>query len=117
MRIFLSLYLVLLYSPFLYAQLLTVSPARPAPDDTIAIIFDASKGNQALKDYSGEVYLHAGLILGTADDPNGWRHVQGKWGTADPRTRLKRIGPNKFRFSFQPRAFFGLDSGQTIPSC
>ena len=92
----------------LHAQILTVSPPAPSADNHVTIIFDASKGNQALKDYPGPVYAHTGIITGTVDEPSGWQYVQGEWGQDDARVKMEKAGKNKYRLSFHVRNFYNL---------
>ncbi|MEL7530857.1 MAG: TIM-barrel domain-containing protein [Bacteroidota bacterium] len=93
---------------FLQGQIVRVNPASPTVDDTVSIIFDASQGNRALKGHRGPVYMHTGLIIGTAEDPSGWRYVQGEWGTDDARMRMKKIGTDLYQIKFHIRSFYGV---------
>lgn len=92
----------------LYGQVVEVSPANPTADDTVTITFHADAGNKALMNYSGEVYIHTGVIIGTAEEPSGWRYVQGDWGKPDARVRMTPIAQNTFEFSFPVRSFYGF---------
>jgi len=47
---------------FSHAQLLTWSPSFAKDNDNITITVDATKGNQGLLNFSGNVYVHIGLI-------------------------------------------------------
>ena len=51
------------------AQLLTWSPAFPKETDNIVITVDATKGNQGLLNYSGNVYVHLGAITNLSTGP------------------------------------------------
>ncbi|MEM8887384.1 MAG: TIM-barrel domain-containing protein [Bacteroidota bacterium] len=99
----------LLFLPFtLFSQVLRVTPSNPRADDIVSVVFDASKGNKALLGYTGEVYAHTGLILGTVDEPSDWRYVQGNWGKADDRMKMERIGPDLYQIQFQIKNFYGF---------
>lgn len=92
----------------LSAQLVQVIPEAPTAEDTVTIIFNAKEGNQVLRAHQGPVYLHTGVILGTADEPSGWRYVQGEWGTDDSRMKMQRIGPDLYQIRFHIRSFYGF---------
>jgi oligosaccharide 4-alpha-D-glucosyltransferase len=99
--------------PFLLtAQVVTVTPAQPTADDTVEIIFHADRGNQVLKDHPGPVYAHTGVIIGTADEPSGWRYVQGNWGSDEARMRLQKIAPNTYRWRIHIRSFYGIPKNE-----
>ena len=99
----------LLFLPFtLFSQVLRVNPSNPRADDIVSVVFDASKGNKALLGYTGEVYAHTGVILGTVDQPSDWRYVQGNWGKADDRMKMERIGPDLYQIQFQIKNFYGF---------
>jgi hypothetical protein len=109
LREIISLVFILL-SLSLSAQLVRVTPERPKPSDWVTITFDASKGNQALMNHQGDVYIHTGLVLGTLEDPLSWAHVQGEWGKDDPKVKMQYLGNNIYRIRFQLRTFYGLPS-------
>lgn len=94
------------------AQVLTVNPPNPTPDDEVTIIFDASQGNAALKDYRGPVYAHTGLIQGTPENPSDWQHIQGNWGRADQPLRMRYLGSNRYQLRFRIRDFYDLPAGE-----
>lgn len=96
----------------LRAQVLTVDPPNPGPDDEVVIVFDASQGNQALKDYRGPVYAHTGLITGTPEAPSDWRYIQGEWGRPDNHVRMRYIGGDRYQLRFRVRDFYGLPPGE-----
>ena len=43
------------------AQIITVSPALPTDQDAVVVTFDATQGNAALMNYTGDVYAHTGV--------------------------------------------------------
>jgi oligosaccharide 4-alpha-D-glucosyltransferase len=96
------------------AQVLTVEPPNPGPEDEVTIIFDAAEGNQALKDYRGPVYAHTGLITGTPEAPSDWRYIQGNWGRTDPRVRMRYLGNHRYQLRFRIRDFYGLPAGENF---
>ena len=63
----------------LYSQLLTWTPAFSKDNDNITITVDATKGNQGLLGFTGDVYVHIGLITSASTDPGDWEHVPFAW--------------------------------------
>ncbi len=96
----------------LKAQLVTTVPVLPTDQDETTITFDASLGNQGLKDYLGDVYAHTGVTtnLGT------WKHVIASWDVNDPKVKMTYLGNNKFQLVLTPsiRAFYNVPAEETI---
>jgi len=69
------LFFTLFFSQNLVGQILVVTPEDPTVDSTITLIYDASTGNQALKDYTGDVYMHTGVITLESANTNDWKHT------------------------------------------
>lgn len=90
------------------AQIVRTIPEYPKLTDTVQIVFDASQGNAALKNFSGDVYFHAGLITASSQDENDWKFVVGDWGKPDARVKMKPLGGNLFVAKIWPSAFFGV---------
>ncbi|MEZ4828518.1 MAG: alpha-amylase family glycosyl hydrolase [Bacteroidia bacterium] len=100
--------------PFsLRAQILSVDPVFPTPDDTVTIVYDATQGNAALTGVS-PVYAHAGLITNASTTPNDWKYVQGNWGTADPKVLMTSLGNNKHQIKYHIRTYYGVPGGETV---
>ena len=61
------------------AQVVTAEPEFPTVSDSVIIYFDATKGNQELKDYNGDIYAHTGVITTASVDGTDWKHVIADW--------------------------------------
>tara|TARA_R110000868_G_scaffold306734_4_gene568153 strand:- start:19369 stop:24273 length:4905 start_codon:yes stop_codon:yes gene_type:complete len=73
------------------------TPAFPTQSGSITIFFDASQGNEGLKDFTEEVYIHTGVITNlSANTTSDWRHVKTEWGQNTTETRLTRISENLY---------------------
>ena len=96
----------------LTAQIITVDPLFPTPDDTVTITFDATQGNAGLVGVD-QVYAHTGVIT-ELSNPGQWRYVVGNWGTDDPRVRMTNIGDNKHQLTFHMRSFYGVPVNERI---
>lgn len=100
----------------LYAQLLTWTPAFPKENDNITITVDATKGNQGLSGFAGNVYVHIGLITSTSTNAGDWQHVPFPWTTTPVAGQATAAGTNKWSFTINNiRGFFGVtNAGETI---
>ncbi len=100
---------LLLFPVLFFGQILTVIPTHPNTNDSVVITYDAKLGNGELAGFTGNVYAHTGLITSESVNSNDWKHVVGKWATADPRVLMQRIGDDLYRISFNIKKFFGID--------
>ena len=80
------LILSFLLSLQLFAQIST-NPALPNENSAVTITFDATQGTAGLKDYSGDIYAHTGVItdkststfrLEICDRPLEFKYSKGK---------------------------------------
>src|SRR5712675_2076491 len=97
------------------AQLLTWTPAFAKDTDTITITVDAAKGNQALLGFSGNVYVHVGVITSASTGSSNWLHVPFTWGTTNASAQATPAGANKWSYTIiNIRNFFSVPAGETI---
>ncbi len=99
-----------------YAQLLTWTPAFPKENDNITIAVDATKGNQGLSGFTGNVYAHVGLITSASVNSGDWKHVPFTWATTPAAGQASSAGANRWSYTITDiRTFFGVtDPGETI---
>ena len=89
--------LFLLYlgaSQLSFSQVVTTSPQFPTENDSIIVYFDATKGDAGLKDFTGDVYAHTGVLTNLSKDSHDWKYVINKWPTESGFTG--NISLNKF---------------------
>src|SRR4030095_4400327 len=99
----------------LYAQLLTWTPAFPKDNDTITITLDATKGNKGLLGFSGNVYVHVGVITTQSISGSDWLYLPFTWGTANAAAQATPEGVNKWKYTISnTRSFFNVPAGETI---
>jgi 1,4-alpha-glucan branching enzyme len=97
------------------SQLLTWSPAFPKDNDVVTITVDATKGNQGLNGFSGNVYVHVGAITSLSTGPANWLHAPFLWGSTEAAAAAVPAGPNKWTYTISnPRSFFGLAAGEQL---
>jgi pullulanase/glycogen debranching enzyme len=94
------------------AQIITHTPGFPTQNDSLRIIYDATQGNQGLKDFTGDVYLHTGVITNNSTTGSDWKHVPYDWTTNNARMKAQPLGDNKWAFTYTPtvRSFFGVNN-------
>ncbi|HLG38441.1 MAG TPA: alpha-amylase family glycosyl hydrolase, partial [Chitinophagaceae bacterium] len=115
MRKVLFLFCAGLASFFSYSQLLTWTPDFAKDNDAIVITVDANKGNRGLLGYSGNVYVHIGVITSASTGPGNWLHVPFAWGTTDAASQAAPAGTNKWNYTINNiRSFFSVPAGETI---
>lgn len=104
----------LLCAHFCSAQVVFTEPEFPTQKDDITLFFDASKGNGALKGFTGTVYAHTGVITSQSANDNDWQHVIGNWGTDDERVKMKREGDDLYSLSYNIETFHGVPVGEMV---
>lgn len=115
MRKVLLLFCVGLVFSSVKAQLLTWTPGFAKDNDNITITVDASYGNQGLLNYSGNVYVHVGLITNLSTGPTNWQHVLFIWASAPAAAQATAAGTNKWSYTINNiRSFFSVGAGETI---
>jgi hypothetical protein len=108
------LVLSLFVGAFLNAQVVITNPVFANQTSTVTLTYDAAKGNAALKDVTGPVYAHAGLITNLSTSPSDWKFVQGTWGTADAKVLMTSLGNNKYSLSIPISTFYGFPAGTVV---
>ena len=98
------------------AQLITSDPAIPADTDEITIYFDATEGNAGLAGYTGDVYVHIGVLTDESGGTTDWKYVKTSWGENTPETKLTRISDDYYSITLSPsiRDYFGVPATEAI---
>ena len=111
MKRILSAFLILQLLPFglLFAQV-TTDPALPSADAPVTIFLDAT--GTGLDGYTGDVYAHTGITIGTAL----WQNVIGSWGNNATQPKLTRTAANLYKLDITPtiRQFYGASASANI---
>tara|TARA_R110001583_G_scaffold1202_5_gene10062 strand:- start:17669 stop:20740 length:3072 start_codon:yes stop_codon:yes gene_type:complete len=102
---------LILSSQISWSQIVTTSPTFPTENAAVTITFDASLGNQGLKDFTGDVYAHTGVNT----DKGDWQYAP-TWGDNDTKYKLTSIGNNKWEFEIIPsiREYYSVPAGEEI---
>ena len=97
------------------AQLLSWTPEFATGTGNITITVDATKGNKGLQGYSGNVYVHIGVITNLSTNSGDWKHVPFTWGTTNAAAQASPAGTNKWSYTITNiNSFFGLSAGESI---
>ena len=87
---------VFLFANYCRSQLLSWTPDFPKDNDNITITVDATKGNQGLLGFSGNVYVHIGVITNLSTGPTNWRYSKFTWGSTEASALASAAGTNKW---------------------
>jgi len=105
----------LFFSVPVFSQLLTWSPAFPKDNDNITMTVDATKGNHGLMGFSGNVYVHIGVITNLSTSGTNWLHVPFAWASTTAAAQTTPDGVNKWKYIINNiRSFFNVPAGETI---
>jgi len=105
--------LLLIFSCTLFSQV-SIDPVFPNVNSVITVYFDATQGNEGLKDCNCTVYAHAGLITDKSTSGSDWKYVQGNWGTDDPKVKMTKVGDNLYALTYKIKDFYGIPDGEKI---
>lgn len=110
-------------SDTLFAQV-SSSPAFPSRFNSITIFFDATKGNQGLLDFSGDVYIHTGLITDKSNpdnppdpinNPGDWKFIKTAFGQNTSSTKMTRLESNLYSLTISDlEAYYGASSSDEL---
>jgi 1,4-alpha-glucan branching enzyme len=95
---------------------ITLSPALPTDADSLTITFDASQGSAGLKDFTGNIYAHTGVITDKSTSTSDWKYVVADWTVNVSKAKLTRISSNIYTLKISPdiRQFYGVPQGEKI---
>jgi glycosidase len=104
-----------MFANFCRSQLLSWTPEFPKDNDNVTITVDATKGNQGLLNFVGNVYVHTGVITNLSTGPTNWRYSKFTWGSTEAAALATPAGTNKWSYTINNiRTFFGVPAGETI---
>lgn len=117
--------LVLSLGFIMRAQITTTNPAFITEDFTgnVEITYDAALGSGGLKDFTGDVYAHVGVITDKSKDATDWKYVVTPWPSTTnlalantPKNKLTTLGSNKYKLTLPGgvRSYFGVPAGEKV---
>lgn len=82
-----------------WSQMITTDPVIPTSGKVIKIYYDSHQDAGDLKDYTGILYAHTGVTIGTRN----WQHVIGpNWGNNLTQPQLTYLGDHKYVLNITP---------------
>ncbi len=110
-----TFFIILVWCPVVsFGQLVWTEPFFPTQDDDVTVYFDASEGNMALENFSGDVYAHAGVITTESTSGGDWKFVVSDWGTTDPNVLMNDLGNNLYSLEYNIADYYGFPNGTTV---
>ena len=97
-------------------QVITAQPEFPTESDAVTIYFDATQGNQELKDYTGDIYAHTGVITNESTSTSNWKYVIAGWTENTEKAKLTKESTNLYSLEIGPnvRSFYGVAEDEEI---
>jgi hypothetical protein len=92
----------------------TLQPENPGFTDVVTITFNAAAGSKGLKNYTGAVYMHSGLITANSLSPPDGKYQVGNWGTIDKPAEMKKTGPNSYEKKIIIKDYYGVPETEEI---
>ena len=110
LKTFLLTLVISLFALMASAQIITTDPAFPSESQSVTITYDATEGNGALAGFTGDVYLHTGVITNKSTSNSDWKYVKFDWSTNDASVQATYLGNDKWEYTYSPnvRDFFGV---------
>ena len=99
------------------AQVVSTQPVFFTETTPVTITFDASQGNAALLNFTGDVYIWTGTVTNLSATNTTWRNVKSpSFGQADAAALMTRdaTNPNLYRITFTPRTYYPVPANETI---
>jgi len=97
----------------LQAQVVTTDPEIPVETQPVKVYFHSDKVSGALKNFTGDIYTHTGVIL---KGKEGWQNVIGSWGDNSAQPQLIYLGNYTYELDISPdiRTFYSVNTNDTI---
>lgn len=94
----------------------TTKPAMPVASEGVTITFYADQGTAGLKNYTGDIYAHTGVITSKSTSDSDWKYVKAGWTENLPACKLTRVSTNEYTLTITPsiNEFYGVPSGEIV---
>lgn len=95
---------------------ITLTPAMPTDQDSVTVLFNAAQGSAGLAGYTGDVYVHTGVVTNLSTSSSDWKYVKSGWGVNIPACKLTSLGGNLFSLKIGPsiRQYYNVPAGEVI---
>lgn len=97
------------------SDLSTTAPIYPFSDQAITVLFNTSQGNQALKEYDGDIYAHTGVITDQSLNDSDWKYATTWDAPLDEKYKLTDIGGGIYQLAIPDiTAFYEVSATETV---
>jgi 1,4-alpha-glucan branching enzyme len=95
------------------AQLVETDPAVPVTGQLIKVYYNTDKEQGALKNYTGDLYTHTGVLL---EGSSSWQHVIGTWGNNNTQPKLTYLGNYRYELDISPdiEAYYSVAENEKV---
>ena len=95
------------------AQLVETDPAVPLTGQLIKVYYNTDKEPGALKNFTGDLYTHTGVIL---EGSSNWQHVIGTWGNNTTQPKLTYLGNYRYELDIAPdvETFYSVAENEKV---
>jgi len=107
--------LLLVFAWSINAQVVISDPAIPTDSKEVTITFYADRGTAGLKDYTGDVYAHTGVITDKSTGGSDWKYAP-TWGDNSAKYKMTRVSANVYTLRISPniRDYYGVPATEKI---
>jgi oligosaccharide 4-alpha-D-glucosyltransferase len=102
------LLLLIFFSLGITAQVITLSPEKPAFNQEVTLTYFADRGNAQLENYEGDIFVHTGLITNESKNLGEWKKVVADWGDNEKSPRMTKTGDNSYELTFKIADLYGI---------
>lgn len=102
-------------TPVSQLGLITTDKNFPLAGEPFTLTYNPAKGNGALSGFSGDVYIHWGVITNTSTGAADWKYVKSSsFNTPDASSKMTRQANGSYTITITPQSFFGVPAGEQI---
>lgn len=97
------------------AGLVSSDKTFPTSEENIKFIFNPSKGDKGLANFSGEIYVYAGVITDKSADEKDWKYKKSSsFNTPDASSKMSLQSNGMYAININPRSFFDVPANEKI---
>jgi oligosaccharide 4-alpha-D-glucosyltransferase len=96
------------------AQVVRLDPPQAGLNDSVTITYNAALGNGALAQFTGDVYLHTGMLTPQSSNINHWFYIVGNWGQADSNVLMTRVSNNIYTKRIHIASYYHAPPGTVV---
>lgn len=112
---YLNLAVCLLFFTSCSTQLIEIDPEIVTDTGDVEITCNAREDTKGLLNYTGDVFIHVGLITSMSEHKDDWRYVKFNWGSRQKEALATPAGKNKWTYTIKNvRKFFGVPEDEQI---